>query len=378
MKKLYEVIDTLAGIGLIFNDLEGENAVAVDLEADSMYHFKEKVCLVQLATKKTNAVVDPLKIADLSLLKPMFANPEIKKVFHGADYDIRSLYRDFDIEVNNLFDTQLACLFLGYRETGLDSVLEKFFDIILDKKYQKKDWSKRPLPVEMMDYAAADVSYLLPLASLLEKKLLEMGRLDWVREECKILSGVRPPSNHDGPLYLKFKGSGKLAPRNLAVLENLLKFRYKVAEEKDKPFFKILGNQTIMKLAVRRPINLRQLEKMGELSKGQFSMYGKKLIETIRNAMELPDDDLPVYPRNKAPSMPADIPEKVKTLKSWRQKMAISLELDPGVLCNNALLLSIALEKPCEVENLNRIKSMKNWQKKEFGEEIVSIARGMD
>ena len=200
----YQIIDTASGLEDVALLLKKEKIAAIDLEADSMFHFKEKVCLVQIATKRINVIIDTLQIKDLSLLKPFFANRDTKKIFHGADYDVRSLYRDFRIKINNLFDTQIACMFLGIKETGLDAVLQQRFNIKLNKRFQKKDWSKRPLPDEMIEYAACDVIYLLPLSAILEKELAEKGRLAWVDEECAILSKVRPPALNSSPLYLKF------------------------------------------------------------------------------------------------------------------------------------------------------------------------------
>ncbi|RLC09694.1 MAG: ribonuclease D, partial [Deltaproteobacteria bacterium] len=171
----YQIIDTESALKDFARILEKEKTVAVDLEADSMYHFREKVCLIQIATKRKNVIIDPLQLDDLSPLAPFFFRHDIKKVFHGADYDIRSLYRDFNIEISNLFDTQIASRFLGIRETGLEAVLQKHFNIRLDKKYQKKDWSKRPLPKDMLEYAAKDAIYLAPLANVLEKELEKKG-----------------------------------------------------------------------------------------------------------------------------------------------------------------------------------------------------------
>ena len=151
-KVKYQIIDTVSRLENIAKAFENEKTVAVDLEADSMYHFREKVCLIQMATTQANVVIDPLLIHDLSPLKPIFSSPNIRKIIHGADYDVRSLYRDFGIEINNLFDTELACRFLGSRETGLDAVVQKLFQVKLNKKYQKKDWSKRPLPEKMIEY----------------------------------------------------------------------------------------------------------------------------------------------------------------------------------------------------------------------------------
>ena len=98
----YQLIETLSELKTVADLFKKEKAIAVDLEADSMYHFKEKVCLIQMATHDINVVIDPLKIHDLSPLKPLFENRSIKKIFHGADYDVRSLYRDFKININNL------------------------------------------------------------------------------------------------------------------------------------------------------------------------------------------------------------------------------------------------------------------------------------
>ena len=131
MKVHFQFIDTLAGLKHFMKSVEKMTDIAVDLEADSMYHFQEKVCLIQVATINDSFVIDPIRIKDMSPLKPLFASRKIKKIFHGADYDVRSLYRDFNIKINNLFDTQVACMFLGYKETGLNAVLQQKFNIRL-------------------------------------------------------------------------------------------------------------------------------------------------------------------------------------------------------------------------------------------------------
>ncbi|CAB1068177.1 Ribonuclease D (EC [Olavius algarvensis Delta 1 endosymbiont] len=184
----YKIIDSVDALEDLARTIDGEKTVGVDLEADSMYHFKEKVCLIQMAARDINVVIDPLRVRDLSPLKPIFRRSDVRKIFHGADYDVRSLYRDFDISINNLFDTELASRFLGYSETGLEAVLKNKFGVTLDKKFQRKDWSRRPLPEDMVAYAAKDARYLLPLAIELTRELEELGRLWWVQEECANLS----------------------------------------------------------------------------------------------------------------------------------------------------------------------------------------------
>ncbi|MEA1948234.1 MAG: HRDC domain-containing protein [Thermodesulfobacteriota bacterium] len=377
MRTNYKIVDTVAGLEKAVRILEKGKAVAVDMEADSMYHFQVKVCLVQMATEKSTIVVDPLQVKNLSPLKPIFSNPDIKKIFHGADYDVRSLFRDFTIEINNLFDTELACRFLGIKETGLEAVIEKYLNITLDKKFQKKDWSKRPLPQEMIDYAAGDVIYLLSLAQVCEKELEKKCRLAWVLEECDILSKVRPVLSDEEPLFLRFKGAGRLKPKSLAVLEALLPFRKGIAEKKDKPLFKIIGNESIMKIATAKPATLRRLKGIKALSGKQINMYGNDLIEVVAGALKIPESNLPVYPKKKTQRLPYKVPERIKALKSWRASKVRALKIDPGIICNNALITSIAIQNPVDRRAMGRIKVMKNWQKKEFGQEIITLLRSL-
>ena len=371
----YMIIDNFNALTSLVSAIENEKTIGVDLEADSMYHFKEKVCLIQMATPGINVVIDPLKVKDLSPLKPIFKNPGICKIFHGADYDVRSMFRDFRITINNLFDTELASRFLGYSETSLEAVLKNKFDIILDKKFQRKDWSRRPLPLEMISYAAKDVRYLLPLALNLMAELEKLGRTRWVREECRYLSKVRPNTNNSGPLYIHFKGAGKLDPRSLAVLEALLQFRHKVARQKDKPLFRIFGSRSLLELAENKPVNRMQLERTGALSTRQNSMYGRKVIAAIKDAMQISQEDLPRYPRKKSPRVPLVVAGRIRALKDWRTGLVVRLNIDPALICTKSLMTAIAILKPHKISDFSAIKEMRNWQKKEFGREILHVMK---
>ena len=371
----YKVINTSDALKNLALTIENEKTIGVDLEADSMYHFKEKVCLIQMATRRINVVIDPLMIDDLSPLKSVFKNRGIRKIFHGADYDVRSLYRDFDIMINNLFDTELASRFLGYSETSLEAVLKNKFDVILDKKFQRKDWSRRPLPHDMMAYAAKDVRYLLPLAQMLTGELDKLERLGWVQEECEYLSNVRPNTNNSDPLYLHFKGAGKLEPRSLAVLETLLQFRRQIAQKKDRPLFRIFGSRSLLELAEKKPLNLKQLEESRALSIKQISMYGRGVIAAINHAMQIKPKELPVYPRKKSPRVPLVVAGRVRALKDWRDQQTDRLAIDPALICTKALMSAIAQRKPRSVSDLNTIKEMRNWQINEFGQDIVQVMK---
>jgi len=354
--------------------IQGEAILAVDLEADSMFHFQEKVCLVQMAGNGENVVIDPLSLEDLSPLVPVFKSKSVCKVFHGSDYDVRSLYRDFSIKINNLFDTQLASMFLGEQETSLGAVVSRRFGIQLDKRFQKKDWSQRPLPNGMVEYAASDVFHLIPLASQIKAELLEKGRLAWVEEECELLSNVRPPeSNTKEPLFLRFRGAGRLPRRNLAVLEGLLQYRQKLAMKKDRPLFKVFSNHSLLKIATELADSPQAFERIGCLSNNQIRMHGKALAGVVKKALALVPEQLPVYPRRKRPSFSSKVPERIKAIKAWRDAKAERLALDPALLFNKALMTAIAVARPTNAIELRKIEGIRNWQVESFGDELLTV-----
>lgn len=371
----YLIVDSISKLEKFVGQLEKQKIIGVDLEADSMYHFKEKVCVIQIATPQATAVIDPLQIEDLSVLKPVFGRANIQKIFHGADYDVRSLYRDFSISVNNLFDTELACRFLGFKESGLEAVLKKRFNVSLNKKYQRKDWSKRPLPEDMIAYAAKDVTYLVPLAKSLHQELKDKGRLSWVEEECAYLSRVRPATTDSRPLFPGFKGAGKLGPRDLAVLEELLHLRKKIAAQQDRPLFRIIGNKSILTLAEARPQSMEKLLNTRALGPKQADRYGKAVIAAVKNALRIPAKDLPRYPRKTAPNVPAIVARRVRELRSWRDNKAKDLEIDPAIICTKALISAIAVQRPLAPGSLAKVKELKNWQANEFGSDIIQILK---
>jgi len=367
----YRLIRSPAELRQFVDRISHEEILAVDLEADSMFHYQEKVCLVQMAGNGENVVIDPLEVNDLSPLAPVFMNKDICKVFHGSDYDVRSLYRDFSIEINNLFDTQLASMFVGERETSLGAVVNKRFGIQLDKRYQKKDWSQRPLPNGMIEYAASDVYHLIPLARLLMDELKEKGRLDWVREECDYLSEVRPMENGGDPLFLRFRGAGRLPRRNLAALEGLLQYRRELAEKKDRPLFKVFSNTALLKIATEMPETPQAMEAAHCMSTKQIRIYGKSLAAIVKKANATDAKDLPTYPRKRRTPVSPRVPERIKAIKTWRDRLADRLDIDPTLLFNKALMTAIAVHKPSDIPGLREVEGIRRWQVEAFGVEVL-------
>jgi len=272
--------------------LSQQSEIAVDLEMDSLHHYREKVCLVQVSTRRQSWLLDPLALPSLAPLAAPLAAPETVVVMHGSDYDIRSLHRDFGIEVTNLFDTMIAARFLGLSEFGLAALLKARFGIELDKKYQKADWSKRPISREMCAYAVADTSDLLPLYDQFREELVRKGRLEWLEEEGRIVCQARV-SEKDGPLFQYCKGASKLRGHGLAIIEELLQMRDRQSELLDRPPFKVLSADTLIEVAETRPRSLHDLSLVKGMTSGQLQRHGAGILSAVERGIATPEDSLP-------------------------------------------------------------------------------------
>lgn len=372
----YTLINRQESLARLVRTLRNQEQIAVDLEADSMFHYREKACLIQISVGGNNFLVDPLaRGIDLSVLAPVFKTRKTEKIFHGADYDIRCLFRDFSIDVNGLFDTQVAARFIGEVHTGLAPLLEKRFGVSLEKKYQKKNWSQRPLPPEMTAYAAGDTYYLFALAAELKKELIKKDRLFWAEEECAILSKVRPAPPNNGPMFLKFRGAGRLDLRSLAVLENILIFRDELAQKWDRPLFKVMGNRSILEMVREKPETVEGLSAVDGFSAKQAKIFGKGLARAIRQAVALPEQDLSAYPKKKRVTGNPKAPLRISAMKEWRNKKGDIFILDPSVILTNAQIQILAAKKPCSAKDLGMVPEIRKWQKKVFGKEIVDLLK---
>jgi ribonuclease D len=369
----YTYVDNYNLLKNITSQIGEASELGVDLEADSMFHYREKICILQISSRKANYIIDTIAIRDVSLLKKVFADRSIKKIFHGADYDVRLLKRDYNIKIEGLFDTQIAARFLGINETGLGSLLWKRLGIKVEKKYQKKDWSQRPLNEKMISYAVNDSCHLIPLARDLKVKLFSLGRLSYAEEECEVLSKAKYPIKKNGPMFLNFKGAGSLDPRRLALLEELLIYRESLARNFDKPPFKVMGNGAILTIVKERPKSIDDLRSIKALSARQIERFGSSILSRIDKAIKIRDNMLPSYPENKRKRFSKTASERIKSLKQWRVEKASQLGIDPPLIFSNAAIKPLALIRPSSQEALRDIPELREWQIKEFGNEICAL-----
>ncbi|HEY6807502.1 MAG TPA: ribonuclease D [Gemmatimonadales bacterium] len=366
-------VDTPAALAEVIAAFRREPLVAVDTEAASFHKFVDRIYLVQLSTRTDTAIVDPLAVADLAPLGALLADAQVEKVFHDADYDLRTLDRDYGFHAARLFDTRYAAQLAGEPAIGLQSLLEKYVGVKLSKAHQKDDWSQRPLTPGMLAYAAADTAHLARLRDALRARLVELGRLEWAAEEFVRLEQLRwTGGGEDGTAYLRIKGAKALPPRQLAALRELQEWRESLARRDDKAPFRIIGNDALLAVSRALPAGEADLLKTPGLPASLARRHGPALLDAVRRATALPDAELPRLERAPRGARDPGLEERVEKLKVVRNQVAATLGLDPGVLCGRAVLEAVARARPKDRAGLAGIEELRRWQIDVLGDGLLA------
>lgn len=378
------IITRPADLERLADVLQSEKILAVDTESNSLYAYREQVCLVQFSTSQADFLVDPLALENLSPLAGLFADPGIEKVFHAAEYDLICLKRDFGFEFANLFDTMIAARILGRKQVGLGSLLETEFGVRLDKRHQRANWGQRPLPKHLLDYARQDTHYLIPLHHRLEAALREHGQLPLAAEDFERLTTIKSPEqpgsrngrgegdNHTpNDLHVncwRVSGSYDLEPQRAAVLYDLCTYRERVARSANIPLFKVIGDSTLLAIAAQAPCNLSELSEIAGMSARQVQRHGHALISAVERGLKAP----PLYPpRARRPDR--RFLERLEALRTWRKEAAERLGVSSDVVLPRDLMTALAEANPQNEVDLADTMGDAPWRRENFGEEILRV-----
>jgi len=348
--------------------------LALDIEADSLYHYFEKVCLIQISTNDETFVLDPLEVRDIQELAPILKNPEVEKVLHAAAYDILSLRRDYGFIIRSLFDTHIAAQLLGYEQLGLDTMLETLLGVVHSKHFQRDDWSRRPLAPEQLAYAATDTHHLLALRDLLEDGLRAKGRLAWAHEEFQCASEtVAPERQFDPEGYLRLKSNRDLSAKELSILRSLYLLRDRYARVMDTPPFKVINNSVLVDLALTPPASPGELSRRPGISNRVARNFSAEIFHTIARAANEPLSPRPAATRTQFKPMSKSAKARLARLKAWRQSKALALALPVGVVFPGNLLEALAASPPDCISALRAVGGMRAWRVEEFGAEVLDV-----
>jgi ribonuclease D len=368
-----KLIETEAQLAELADRLRPEPLLAVDTEAASFHRYLDRVYLLQISSRGETAVVDPLATGGLGPIGELLADPAIEIIFHDADYDLRLLHREYGFTAQNLFDTRIAAQLLNEPGIGLAALLEKYLGVKLDKRFQRADWSGRPLSPEMLSYAASDTHYLPQLRDILRDRLTERGRLGWAQEEFALLEDIRPAAADQAePGWLRLKGAKALRGRELAILREIWEWRDETARRADKATFRILNNEPMLAMAKNPPTEVAALKTIPGVSSDQAERRGRDLLAAVKRGLELPEGDLPRLTRTprRAPDLAYEA--RLERLKVARNLLALKYDLPSGVVCPNGTLEAIARVDPKTPEELAAVGELRRWQLREFGGELLA------
>jgi ribonuclease D len=353
----------------LMDHLRGQARIAVDTESNSLYAYQEQVCLIQFSTEEQDYLVDSLALEDLRPLAPVFADPAIEKIFHGAEYDVKTLKRDFGYRFANLFDTRVACRTLGYQRTGLRDLVAESFQVKIDKRFQRANWGKRPLSAEMQAYARLDTHYLLPLRDRLHAELRASGRLVEAREACELITLTDPHDNgFDPDGFWHLRNTRDLSRRQMAILRELYLLRDRHARRLNRPPFKVMENRTLLGIAREAPDRLDTLKDLPGMTKGQVRRYGNDILKAVSRGRKAP------YPKPpSSPSFDEAIHRRFDTLRGWRKTVANRRKVESDIILPKETLWEIARLAPQDESTLRQIMAPMEWRFQTYGQEILNL-----
>ena len=375
MSATVPLIQSQAELETLFARLRGAPLLAVDTEAASFHRFTDRVYLLQISSRDETAIVDPLAVESLAPLAGVLADPAVEVIFHDADYDLRLLDREYGYRAAHIFDTRVAAQLLNEPGVGLAALLEKYLGVRLDKRFQRADWSARPLSPPMLEYAASDTRHLPELRDILRGQLEARGRLSWAEEEFGLLDRIRwsPPDGEAG--YLRLKGAKALKGRELAILRELYEWRDGVAQRSDRATFRILNNEPMLTMARQPPADMAALKAIPGIGGDQAERRGQEILAAVRRGLEIPEGDLPRIERTPRRPFDPAFEARLERLKAARNRLATELDLAPGVLCPNGTLEAIARTNPASLEALAMLPELRRWQLREIGEQLLAAAK---
>ena len=341
----YLLLDQPGSLGPLLQALGPVREVTLDTEADNMYHYKTRVCLLQFMVGREVFLVDVLAPGlDLRPLWQALADKHL--LMHGSDFDIRLLHDLCGFVPRSLFDTMLAAQLLGRQRFGLAALLEEHFGVLLDKDGQKANWSRRPITPKLLNYAALDVWHLPDLRDILAKELRKLGRLGWLEQQCEAQirsgsEGFAPPTENDW----RIGRSERLRGPGLTVLHAIWHWREAQAQRIDTPPFKVCGNALLLKIAEAAEAGEPESAILSQIHLGKrHDRIFPSLATAIRAGLARDPQSLPRRPGrdpNHVSLTQAQV-EFQDRIKADRDRVAAKLGIDPTLIANRSLLAQIA------------------------------------
>ncbi len=339
------LLDQPGSLGPLLAALEKVDEVALDTEADNMFHYKTRLCLLQFLVGGEVFLVDVLA-PGLKLAPLWEALARKHLIMHGSDFDLRLLHDLCGFAPHSVFDTMLAAQLLGLERIGLASLLEQHFAVAVDKSGQKANWSRRPITPKLLNYAALDVWHLPALRDILRRELKKLGRLDWLEQQCRAQiaagrDGFAPATEHDW----RIGRSERLRGPGLAVLHAVWHWREAQAQRLDTPPFKVCGNALLLKIAEAAEAGDNAATILGAVHLGKrHERLVASLSRAVHDGLARDPASLPRRPGRDPNHLSLTQAEVAfqERIRADRDRVAQKLEIEPTLIANRSQLAQIA------------------------------------
>jgi len=386
-----ELITTPEQIEKLAAVLRTKKIIAFDTEFIRETTFFPVVEIIQIATDEESWLIDARAFVQGSKrdlfarggephpgLKPLvdvFNDPGILKIAHAIQGDQECLHTSFGFVARPSLDTAVAASLCGYGDgIGLGNLLKAGLGVSIKKGHARTNWSVRPLPPQLLEYAHADVTHLVMLANQLLAQLDELGRREWALElSSKWEAEILYKTDAEG-LALKLAKSGKIDKKGYAALVELTKWREERVRQLNLPRRWLADDNVLVDLAQVRPKDINHLGTFRGLNKGELKNSGEAILAAIRRASEV---ETVAVPRGPRPDIPTEAESQVLSLlQCYVGMLADEHQIASKHLLVSAQLLPVLRSNAKQIADLVQLGLMTEGAAQLAGAEILAFLNG--
>lgn len=344
-----------------------KSVVALDTEFIRTRTYYSKLGLIQLYDGEQVSLIDPLSISDFSPFTALLADTNVLKILHASSEDLDVFYHYFKQLPTPMLDTQIMAGFVGMGiSLGFAKLVQHYLHIELDKGASRTDWLARPLNETQLQYAAADVYYLLPTYYQLAADLAQTRWQTAVWEECDFLCKKMTKPKDSNKAYKEIGNAWQLSCAELAVLQVLAKWRQEEAEKRDIALNFVVKEQNLWQIAKQQPKHTATL--LDFMHPNEVRIHGKKLLWLVEQGQAVEPQHYPAKIERLV-----DIVGYKHALKALQNTLA---EIQPKDLLPELLASKRQLNQlfiwNYKGQNTDRLPELLCGWRKPFGEQLFA------
>ncbi|MCA8910631.1 MAG: HRDC domain-containing protein [Planctomycetes bacterium] len=373
-----EIVTDADRFGEVIDELMQAPRVALDIESDGFYNYRDRVCIVTLSSEDVNVVIDTIALGEAANdMQRLLDRSDVPVLMHSGQNDVIALKRDYGFEFGLVHDTAVAAILLGLQHTGLAALVESYLGIPLEKELQRHDWSRRPIEAEHLHYLINDTKHLFEMHDLMHAELSKLELEDEYVIECRAVADAVPRSREFDPeRFRKIKGHGDLSDKQRGVLKALYAWRNDLAAKLDRAPFRVTGDHTLLELARRLPGDLGMLEQVKGVGDWMLRDHGDDILAVIAEGQKNPTG---VRPPKRRPTGPVKLRmdprqrDRLGQLKRWREKEAEARGVGLQAVLPTAVLKDLVFEPPKDASELADMPRVGTSRAQRYGDQILGI-----